>query len=513
MTPRPGWMVNPARCAVVLMLAGAVPPPCVAAQQQTELPPGVVTHAEWESASPLGHAADATRRNLRPGGRLEFRDLAITVMGTDITAGDVDRARLRLTRGKQREERTVREGAAFNWQGYHIAIVAVYGPGELGAGLTAVEVATVESLTPEVASSTVAGGADLRLRIPHDITHVTLHHSGSAEPLRPEDDPVQKLRGLQSWGARDRNWWDVPYHFLIDLEGRVYEGRDWRYMGETNTTYDPRGHFLISVIGNYGRQEPTSAQVDAIAGLMAWALTRFDLPLDRIGGHYDYADTSCPGEHLIRYLEDGTFRRLVERRLGVPAPAARRPARTARGAPLGQAAADAPPSYGPADVRFVQHMIAHHEQAVVMANMVGQRTERADIHLLARRMDVSQQDEMRLLRRWLEKHGEPVPASLHAQHGQQEQPGDHVPMPGMLTTEELARLERSRGAEFDDLFLEYMIRHHEGALTMVAELFATPGAGQDPELYQLASHVDADQRAEIARMRRMQSAFDGAARQ
>ena len=127
---------------------------------------------------------------------------------------------------------------------------------------------------------------------------------------------MEKLRALQTWGARDRNWWDVPYHFLLDLDGRIYEGRDWRYMGETNTTYDPTGHFLISVIGNYGRQEPTAAQLSSIADLMAWALDEFDLPLDRIGGHYNYAsNTGCPGTHLRKYLEDGTFRRMVAARL------------------------------------------------------------------------------------------------------------------------------------------------------------------------------------------------------
>ncbi len=86
-------------------------------------------------------------------------------------------------------------------------------------------------------------------------------------------------------------------------------------MGETNTSYDPRGHLLISVLGNYDLQEPTSMQLDAIADLMAWAVATFDVPLDRIGGHYDYASTSCPGVHLRRYLEDGTLRRAVAERL------------------------------------------------------------------------------------------------------------------------------------------------------------------------------------------------------
>ena len=125
-----------------------------------------------------------------------------------------------------------------------------------------------------------------------------------------------------------------------------------------------------------------------------------------------------------------------------------------------------------------------------------------------------------MMRRWLEKHGAHVPGRMQTDDAARDpdrhsaQHGDaHPPlMPGMLTPEELARLERARGAEFDRLFLEFMIRHHEGAVVMVAELFATPGAGEEPELYQFASHVDADQRAEIARMRRMQTSGSSARR-
>ena len=283
-----------------------------------DTPPDVIPHEAWHASPPLGYPADASRRNLRAGDSLRFRDVTIHVLSTSVDSSAApprDVVRLRLRRGDLSEEREVREGRAFNWQQHHIAIVAIYGPRELGAGLTAIEIGTVASLPRVVSSSDTAGGAALRLRIPHRITHVTLHHTGSAQPLRPEDDPREKLRGLQSWGAGDRNWWDVPYHFLIDLRGRVYEGRDWRFMGETNTTYDPSGHFLISVIGNYERQEATPEQIDAIATLMAWAVDEFELPLDRIGGHYNYAETTCPGEHLRKYLEDGTLRRLVEERL------------------------------------------------------------------------------------------------------------------------------------------------------------------------------------------------------
>ena len=306
--------------SVLAVIAFALIASCHGRRGATTIPaPNIIAHAAWDSEPPLGYAADATRRNLKAGDSLTFRGLTINVVATTIDSArvrPVDRVRLRLLRAETREERELSEGAAFNWQGFHLAVVAIYGPGELGAGLVALEVATIASLPAAVAASDSAGGAALRLRVPHRITHVTLHHTGSAEPLRREDDPRQKLRGLQSWGARDRNWWDVPYHYLIDLDGRIYEGRDWHYMGETNTTYDPEGHFLISVIGNYERQEATPEQVEAIADLMAWALARFELPVDRIGGHYNYAQTGCPGKELRKYLEDGTFRRKVLARLG-----------------------------------------------------------------------------------------------------------------------------------------------------------------------------------------------------
>lgn len=282
--------------------------------------PAIIPHAAWQSQPPLGYVADAIRRNEPPGGTLVFHDLSVTVLGTSADtdtnrAAHAESVRLQLRSGDAQDESVARDGEAFNWHGYHVAIVAIYGKGELGGGLVALEVATVASLPPVVASSQVAGGADMRLRIPQRITSITLHHEGSSEPLRPSDDPVAKLRGLQAWGASDRNWWDVPYHFLIDLDGRIYEGRDWHYMGETNTTYDPTGHLLISVLGNYNRQEPTQAQLDAIANLMAWAVQRFNVPLDSIRGHYQYAQTNCPGKNLRKYLEDGTFRRMVEARL------------------------------------------------------------------------------------------------------------------------------------------------------------------------------------------------------
>jgi uncharacterized protein (DUF305 family) len=157
------------------------------------------------------------------------------------------------------------------------------------------------------------------------------------------------------------------------------------------------------------------------------------------------------------------------------------------------------PTHTAADVRFMQGMIAHHGQAVTMAALVPGHSRRADMRLLAERIDVSQKDEIAMMRRWLTKRGAEVPdPSAHQHHA-----GGDALMPGMLTEAELAQLGQASGAEFDRLFLTFMIRHHEGALTMVAGLFASRGAAQEPEIFSFASEVDADQRAEIARMRAM----------
>lgn len=163
-----------------------------------------------------------------------------------------------------------------------------------------------------------------------------------------------------------------------------------------------------------------------------------------------------------------------------------------------EASALAQPGHTPADVAFVQGMIHHHQQALLMTTLVPDRTDRDDIPLLAERMDVSQRDEIAQLEAWLGDRDEEVPAeSSHEHHGND----TATMMPGMLTEAELDELDAASGAGFDQLFLQYMIRHHEGAVTMVAELLATPGAGQDSELFRFASDVDADQRAEIRRMR------------
>jgi uncharacterized protein (DUF305 family) len=148
------------------------------------------------------------------------------------------------------------------------------------------------------------------------------------------------------------------------------------------------------------------------------------------------------------------------------------------------------------DVRFMQGMIGHHAQALEMTALVTSRTDRQDMRLLARRIELSQADEIALMQRWLGAHGETAP-DLHAHHH------GAALMPGMLTPEEMSRLEAAKGREFDRLFLEFMIKHHDGALVMVNELFSADGAGEEPEIFAFASDVDTDQRIEIDRMSAM----------
>jgi uncharacterized protein (DUF305 family) len=150
--------------------------------------------------------------------------------------------------------------------------------------------------------------------------------------------------------------------------------------------------------------------------------------------------------------------------------------------------------YTGADIKFMQGMIGHHAQAVEMVALVPSRTSSDDVRKLALRIDVSQQDEMKMMREWLAVRGQQIPdPRAHHMMGA-------TLMPGMLTAEEMERLTAAKGAEFDRLFLEGMIKHHGGAITMVHELFATDGAGQTPEIFSYASDVDADQRMEIDRM-------------
>ena len=164
------------------------------------------------------------------------------------------------------------------------------------------------------------------------------------------------------------------------------------------------------------------------------------------------------------------------------------------------AALGRPSAHVEADIRFMQGMILHHGQALDMTELLYGRTESAEMQLLAQRIGISQTGEIGMMEEWLRSRDEDVP-TVRSENATPL--GDDPLMPGMLTEREMARLSAATGEAFDRLFLEFMIVHHNGALAMVARLFATPGAGQEPRIFQYADHVDADQIMEIGRMRTM----------
>ncbi|HEY5798811.1 MAG TPA: peptidoglycan recognition family protein [Burkholderiaceae bacterium] len=148
----------------------------------------------------------------------------------------------------------------------------------------------------------------------HTITHITLHHMG--ETWVAGRDPQKYLRDLQNWSRNTKQWLDIPYHYVIDLEGRKYAARDIAYAGDTNTDYNPSGHALIEVVGNFEEVEPNQAQLDAVVDMMVYLARTYQVPVERIGAHKDHTSkTVCPGKNMYRYIENGWFRQQVAKRL------------------------------------------------------------------------------------------------------------------------------------------------------------------------------------------------------
>ena len=170
-------------------------------------------------------------------------------------------------------------------------------------------------------------------------------------------------------------------------------------------------------------------------------------------------------------------------------------------------AAGQAPGPNPADVHFMSGMIPHHAQAVVMAGWAPSHGARRDVRILCERIVVAQRDEIALMQTWLRDHGLPAPEATATHHVMKVGDTEHkMLMPGMLTDEEMAQLDKARGPEFDRLFLTFMIKHHQGAITMVDELFKAYGAAQDELVFRFASDVYADQLGEIERMQIMLAA-------
>jgi hypothetical protein len=149
----------------------------------------------------------------------------------------------------------------------------------------------------------------------HTPVRITIHHEGTT--FEAGKDAAKHIRNVQVWGmGKDRNWADIPYHFLIAPDGTIYEGRNVNTVGETATEYDPTGHLLITCLGNFEVQEVTQQQLDALVQTIAYACKKYNISSDSIASHKDYsAKTDCPGKNLYAYLQNGEIQNRVKKLL------------------------------------------------------------------------------------------------------------------------------------------------------------------------------------------------------
>ncbi len=146
------------------------------------------------------------------------------------------------------------------------------------------------------------------------ITKITIHHGGVE--FTKDKDPKEAIRNLQKWSREEKDWIDIPYHFMIDLEGNIYEARPINYPGDTNTEYDPTGHALVEVMGNYEIQTFSNEQLNSLIELITFLSREFNVPISEIKTHRDYSKmTVCPGKNIYKYFQDSTIVRTVEERL------------------------------------------------------------------------------------------------------------------------------------------------------------------------------------------------------
>ena len=161
---------------------------------------------------------------------------------------------------------------------------------------------------------TWGAAAPVQPYVPHTPTTVSLHHTGAVWHGQPA--PEQYLRNVQAFHTGpEREWEDIAYHFLIDLEGGVWAGRPPAVRGNPSVYYDSMGYVLICLLGDYDVQEPSEAQLEAVTGTAAWLISRFKLAPGAIDGHRDHAPTACPGDHVYRLVQDHTIAGRVKGRL------------------------------------------------------------------------------------------------------------------------------------------------------------------------------------------------------
>ncbi len=171
-----------------------------------------------------------------------------------------------------------------------------------------VSIGTPTADLPEWVKSREAWGAlgPVQPYVPHTPVGVSLHHTGA--PWHGHPGTEQYLRNVQAFHiGPQREWEDIAYHYLVDLEGGIWAGRPPTVRGNPSIYYDSTGVVLISFLGDYGTQDPSEAQVAAAARTAAWLVRRFELDPGRLTGHRDHAPTSCPGDKLYGLLRDGSF--------------------------------------------------------------------------------------------------------------------------------------------------------------------------------------------------------------
>ena len=141
----------------------------------------------------------------------------------------------------------------------------------------------------------------------HTPKFVTLHHGGTL--WKPGTDPAKFVRGVQAYGQREKHWPDLPYHFMIAPDGRIFEGRPIEYEPQSNTNYPLQGHIGVELMGNFEEQRPSVAQLKSTVALAAWLCQDLHIDPSQIAGHKDRAEkqTVCPGKDFYRYLQDGEF--------------------------------------------------------------------------------------------------------------------------------------------------------------------------------------------------------------
>lgn len=221
-------------------------------------------------------------------------------------------------------------------------------------------------------------------------------------------------------------------------------------------------------------------------------------------GNFEMTQTTSFGKPVIRaaLLSTGLVMLSAQAYAQVPIIQPGAPGQTSRQLDVDEASNLAATRFSAADVTFMQDMIVHHQQAVDMAALVADRTARNEMIELSRRIDLSQKDEIAFMKGWLQDRDQPLP-ELKGDHHE----GAHATMEGMASPAQMKELAASEGADFDNMFLQLMIKHHEGALSMVGALLKKPGSAYDPVLFEFTTDITNDQKAEITRMTAMLTGF------